>query len=125
MAWFEFTQNNSFGTFDVNNKVCHRVFIEAGDAKEANRLALDMGIYFDDSSFNIDCPCCGYRWNPVGDIDAITFPYAYGRAGIFQSIEQYAQYLANHYGWTSPDARIYYSDGQTVKEIFTGQGVTQ
>lgn len=35
----------------------------------------------------------------------------------FNSVEEYAQYLANEYGWTAPDARIYYKDG-TVKEIF-------
>lgn len=37
----------------------------------------------------------------------------------FDSIEEYAQYLADEYGhWTKPDGRIYYKDG-TVKEIFT------
>jgi hypothetical protein len=32
------------------------------------------------------------------------------------NIEQYAQILANLYGWTTPDARIFYLDGN-VKEI--------
>ena len=35
----------------------------------------------------------------------------------FASIEEYAQYLANAYGWTVPDARIFYKDGN-IKEIF-------
>ena len=34
------------------------------------------------------------------------------------SIEQYAQIMANLYGWTKPDCRIFYKDG-TVKEIFS------
>lgn len=34
------------------------------------------------------------------------------------NIEDYAQYLADNYGWTTPDIRIYYKDGN-VKEIFT------
>lgn len=32
------------------------------------------------------------------------------------SIEEYAQYMANTYGWTTPDARIFYKDGH-IKEI--------
>ena len=35
----------------------------------------------------------------------------------FDTLEQYCQYLANAYGWTTPDIRIHYLDG-TKKEIF-------
>jgi len=35
----------------------------------------------------------------------------------FRTIEEYAQYLAYEYGWTTPDSRIYYANG-TIKEIF-------
>ena len=35
-----------------------------------------------------------------------------------KNIEEYAQFMADSYGWTIPDARIYYKDG-TVKEIFS------
>jgi hypothetical protein len=35
----------------------------------------------------------------------------------FKNIEQYAQFMANQYGHTTPDIRIFYADG-TVKEIF-------
>lgn len=34
------------------------------------------------------------------------------------NIEEYAQFMADEYGWTSPDVRIFYADG-TVKEIFS------
>lgn len=34
------------------------------------------------------------------------------------NIETYAQFLADEYGWTSPDTRIYYKDG-TIKEFFS------
>ena len=37
-----------------------------------------------------------------------------------KSIEQYAQILADLYGWTSPDCRIFYRDG-SVKEIFSNK----
>lgn len=36
----------------------------------------------------------------------------------FENIEEYAQYLANEFGWTTPDVRIFYKDG-TVTEIFS------
>jgi hypothetical protein len=36
---------------------------------------------------------------------------------IFQNIEEYAQFLADEHGWTKPDARIFYKNGN-VKEIF-------
>lgn len=35
----------------------------------------------------------------------------------FKTLEQYCQYLANVYGWTTPDIRIHFLDG-TKKEIF-------
>lgn len=37
---------------------------------------------------------------------------------VFPTIESYAQYLADHYGWTKPDCRIYYANGKVV-EIFS------
>ena len=38
------------------------------------------------------------------------------------NIEQYAQICANLYGWTSPDARIFYKNGE-VKEIFKNKNL--
>ena len=35
----------------------------------------------------------------------------------FENIEQYCQFLANEYGWTTPDIRIYYADGRKI-DIF-------
>ena len=36
----------------------------------------------------------------------------------FENVEQYCQFLANNYGWTTPDIRIHYLNGDK-KEIFT------
>ena len=72
MPFFEFSQNNSGGSFVYDKKrgLTHYVIIEARDGKDANRLAEDIGIYFngcdDDGP---DCPCCGDRWHPVWDRD--------------------------------------------------------
>ena len=158
MKLYEFTQNNSGGYFEVDDKVCHRVFIEADNAMEANEIAQELGIYFDGCDKGIDCPCCGDRWyevwdNEYVDLDVINkrgwevqtygeennWYEKYGQYEIvespicvgtdklignlfqgkikFRNVEEYVQFLANEYGWTSPDARIYYKDG-TVKEIF-------
>lgn len=33
--FYQFDQNNFFGYFEVDDKVCHRLFIEADSAEEA------------------------------------------------------------------------------------------
>lgn len=150
LKWFEYTQNNSGGTFVTNDKLCHRIFIEARNAEEANGFAESLGIYFDGCSTGDDCPCCGDRWNTPWD--EVKFPFVYGRFSeeeakriadtyqvtfrpakrdrpsvlkyeakrthevIFPSIEPYARFLTDQYGWTSPDCRLFYHDG-TVLEI--------
>lgn len=112
--WFEFRQNNSGGSFEVTSEVCHRVFIEAANDVAALAKGLDMGIYLNGVRDGIDCGCCGDRW---GEPDEVKFPLNYGRGIIFDAIEPYAQYLANQYGCTKPDARLYYADGRKV-DIF-------
>lgn len=151
MPFFEFTQNNSGGSFTVNEKLCHRLFIEAPTPNVANGIAEDLGIYFDGCDEGSDCPCCGDRWYKAGTPEKI--PLYYGgmskqeaeglskRYGIemrqrkkptdgryfdgkrpfevvFPTLEIYAQYLADHYGWTKPDCRIFYASGRVV-EIFS------
>ena len=37
-----------------------------------------------------------------------------------KNIEDYAQVISDEYGWTVPDARLYYADGE-VKEIFSSK----
>ena len=160
MNWYMFDQNNSGGYFDVDNKVCHRLFIEAESFDDAVEKAEELGCYWDGVDKGIDCSCCGDRWSKWGDdpVDLEKYKtegyrvgeYAniyddvktewerkYRKYGVikepefetkysitryvgnicFNNIEEYAQYLAEEYGWTTPDARIYYHDGN-VKEIF-------
>lgn len=160
--WYCFEQNNSGGSFVVNDKVCHRLFIEARTSDEAVSTAEELGCYWDGVERGLDCPCCGDRWpryfscDPVnlekyrtegyrvsvfdgiykdtkdewekryrkyGVIEEPKFDSGYSTKSYvgtirLKNIEEYAQYLANEYGWTSPDARIYYADGR-IKEIFS------
>lgn len=166
--FYQFDQNNSGGSHIVDDKVCHRLFIEAESIDEAISKAEDLGCYWNGCETGDDCPCCGDRWyHPWNHVDldemntkwngyeisqwltekkkgtvmssvAIenlksTYPDAtwlsgpvvenkYGSTRVvgrirLDNIEQYAQILANQYGWTKPDCRIFYKDG-SVKEIF-------
>jgi hypothetical protein len=38
----------------------------------------------------------------------------------FHNIEEYIQYLADEYGWTTPDARIFYQNG-IITEVFSSK----
>lgn len=164
LNWYMFSQNNSYGRFEVDDKVCHRLYIEAETFDEAVEKAEELGCYWDGVEKGIDCPCCGDRWDkcnkhPIdlkkydtegmaaevsdgiypdtiaewnkryGDYEIIEQPRfidTYGKIYTgkirIHDIEEYAKYLADTYGYTSPDARIYYSDG-TVKEIFKNMSV--
>lgn len=62
--FYEFSQNNSGGSFVVNDSVCHRLIIEADNEEDAISKAEDLGCYWDGVSKGIDCPCCGDRWYP-------------------------------------------------------------
>lgn len=39
----------------------------------------------------------------------------YGAKVVFESIEEYAQWLANEFGYGEPDSRIFYKDGRVVE----------
>lgn len=169
LKFYEFSQNNSGGSFDVDDKVCHRLFIEASSAREAQEIAEELGCYWDGVDSGSDCPCCGDRWYPSDnevDLEKMNtkwkgvevyeyleakkkgevsksavisnfkskFPGAfwtkepslddkYGSVKVsgrirMDSIDQYAQIMADQYGWTSPDCRIFYKNGE-VKEIYS------
>lgn len=60
--FFQYHQNNSGGSFIVNDEVTYDVIIEAASAAEADSKAETIGIYFDGVDKSIDCDCCGDRW---------------------------------------------------------------
>ena len=63
--FYEFNQNNSGGGFDYDTKkgITHHVVIEANSKEEALDIAERIGLYFNGVYDEIDCPCCGDRWN--------------------------------------------------------------
>jgi hypothetical protein len=153
-AFYEFSQNNSGGSFDVDENVCHRVVIEATSEDHARDILEPMI-----AGQSASCPCCGDRWTPYyadelniekfkesgygvgvyshyadaekrwfdlyGNLPRLTEPEwtdEYGSRKFlgkvyFDTIEQYCQFMADTYGWTTPDVRIFRLDG-TKTEIF-------
>jgi hypothetical protein len=109
--FYQFNQNNTGGSFDVNDKVCHRLLIEAKSEKQSIKIAKKLGVYFNGCDKGIDCECCGDRWYYP---DEIRFPKIYGEL-TFNNPEEYMQYLADNFAWTSPDSRIYYLDKNIVE----------
>jgi hypothetical protein len=166
LKFYEISQNNSGGSFITNDKLCHRLFIEANSSSEADSIAEDLGCYWNGVDEDMDCPCCGDRWYGSHSVDitsmtkekdsrypverwvnakglsaedelkvllerysgmewieAPSINEKYGSRIIegsikLNSIEDYVQVVADQYGWTYPDARIFYYDGR-VKEIFS------
>jgi hypothetical protein len=65
--FFFYDQNNTGGSFDVDENVAEYVIIEAFDVEHANQRAQEIGIYFDGCAKGLDCDCCGDRWYPPWD----------------------------------------------------------
>jgi hypothetical protein len=162
LNFYEFSQNDSGGSFVTDDKLCHRLFIEAESEDAATKIAEDLGCYWNGVEEGYDCECCGDRWdsgymidlkesNNEWEIDEFIkkgneesalstvleryqgyewvkepsltekygSPYVTGKVKI-KTIEEYVQVMANLYAWTSPDARIFYKNGE-VKEIYSSK----
>jgi hypothetical protein len=103
--FYEFEQNNPGGRLDVDDILCHRIFIEAESYDEANKIAEDLGIYFDGVEEGMDCECCGDRWCP-----------AYST--IDKPIEEYVRNISIKYPFLDvsgkPESRIFYKSGKVL-----------
>jgi hypothetical protein len=75
--FYTFHQNNSGGSFDINDDVACEVIIEATDSDHANSRAESVGIYFNGCADEIDCSCCGDRWSEVRESDGFDEPTIY------------------------------------------------
>lgn len=107
--WYAFVQGKNRGRYVVNDKLCHRLFIEATSIEHACSIAESLGVYFDCISKKIDCPCaaCEERWTrPTQEMNL------YGL-----NIEEHSAYLRLRLPYTYPEIRIYYLNG-TVKKDF-------
>lgn len=113
MPFFEFRQNNSYGSFRFHREagISVHVIIEADSAEEANMRAEAIGLYFDGVERGIDCLCCGDRWDAFflceeGD----PVPSCYGIP-----IEEYLPVM--YWMGGKPEAFIHYKDGRIVPAL--------
>lgn len=93
--FYEFDQNNSYGRFDVNENVCHRLFIEADTYEDAKDKAEELGCYWNGVDDGIDCPCCGDRWYDGDEVDIekyATDGYAVSEITLQRWREKYGKY---------------------------------
>lgn len=80
--FYTFRQNNSGGDFTVDRKagIDKFVIVEARDHLEANVFAEDLGLYWNGVARDMDCGCCGDRWDPASKTDGHEFPTStYGK----------------------------------------------
>jgi hypothetical protein len=102
--FYTYSQNNSGGTFDINDLLSYFVIIEADSEREANEKAENIGIYFNGCSLGLDCSCCGDRWYYP---DKYEKPTIYGddvSTGVYNNHRSLYQY-------SSPIAYIHYKNG--------------
>jgi hypothetical protein len=108
MSFYKFEQNNSGGSFVMNDKLAHRVYIEADTLEQAEEKAFGLGIYYFGVYNGYDCSCCGDRWYKP---EFITFPRQWDEQRAFYNVEAYSEYLKDKYGWGPIEYHIYYADG--------------
>ena len=102
--FFHYPQNNSGGHFHFEKSgITHHVLIEAINAKHADFRAEEVGIYFDGCESDIDCSCCGDRWDRAyGDGDEE--PMIYGQKA--------SEYKDINWMKENPEIVVHYLDGK-------------
>ncbi len=104
--FYVFHQNNSGGSYEINDNVSCEVIIEATSGDDANRRAENIGIYFDGCNDGIDCECCGDRWYETDDDEGTDTPRIYG-----ESVLEYEPFVGKR---NKVYCIIHYMDGRKV-----------
>lgn len=107
--FYTYIQNNSGGSFVVDDDIKQYVIIEADSAEEANDKADYLGIYFDGVEKGFDCPCCGNRWHECDEEDGEKEPLIWGISPI--------EYLRGKYVWPNTQVIVYYKNGK--REVYS------
>ena len=77
--FYNYRQNNSGGSFELNDDVSYNVIIEANSGAEADERAEEIGMYFDGCDKEMDCPCCGDRWYSAQGEEGDATPLLFGK----------------------------------------------
>lgn len=95
LKWYCFRQNNSGGSFIVNDSLGHYLFVQERSAEAANQYAERV---CDDSDY---CPCCGPRWDiDVSTEDGYDEPHVYNTPLVSYKPD-----------WTEKVSKLHYFDG--------------
>lgn len=125
LFWFEYRQNNSGGSFAVNNDVSNYVYIQAESTEAANAKAEEVGIYFDGCEKGWDCDCCGDRWYPShGPMDELKVYDWKEPPQEYDNICDFAQAAADKDMWAAkglPSVIVYFADGLVKHFHKTGE----
>jgi hypothetical protein len=105
MPFYEYRQNNTGGSFDVDHMagISASVVVEANNSGSADERAANLGLYFDGCDDNQDCACCGDRWyRAYGDGDQVASHYG-------EPVES----ADMDYRWIKdgPELWVHYADG--------------
>ena len=117
--FYEYSQNNSGGHFQMDKTIAHFMIIEAASADAANEIAERIGIYFDGIADEIDCECCGDRWHEAVGA-GYQVPSIYGRPATDYDTRYGAGPTKLRCMWTpegKPYAYIHYQDGRRASLI--------
>lgn len=123
--WYKYRQNNSGGSFHIDDDVSIYVLIQATSTDEADIKAQEIGIYFNGCQDDYDCDCCGDRWYGA-DWPMEEFSVYYWKergSKVFNNVRDYAQAVADEDIWAKykkPSVIVYYADGS--KELFYKKG---
>ena len=111
VKWYHVSQNNTGGTFRVDDNLAYHVFFQATSAKHAEAIADDI---LDNSG---SCSCCGNRWDTYWDEDdGYDVPSVYGDPYIPERGKYKFCYVES-----ADYARLHYLDGRVVKWNTPGQ----
>ncbi|ATW61342.1 hypothetical protein SEA_DEXERS_66 [Streptomyces phage Dexers] len=121
MPFFEYNQNNSGGSFHIDEEagISTVVIVEAEDANAADRKAEEIGLYFDGDG---DCSCCGDRWYAQGggwnDDAGDLVPSIYGEP--VSDIDFSSSYRSR---WAdgAPEVYVHFANGTVQGYGFTGK----
>ena len=121
MQWYQYRQNNSGGSYQIDDDVSILVLIEAPHSVDANAKAQHVGIYFNGCEDGLDCDCCGDRWHkahrPLHQF--ATWGRLFdGPLTIHDTVQSYAQTLADEC-WSAdvgqPVVIVYHADGKVER----------
>ncbi|HET8731806.1 MAG TPA: hypothetical protein VFM34_11950 [Moraxellaceae bacterium] len=108
--FFTYRQNNSGGSFNIDSEAGISIFVvvEADSADDADRRAVDIGLYFDGCETGEDCECCGDRWSRA--YEGYDVPSEYGKP-IADLLDDKRRV---HWEGSNPMAYIHYKNGEIL-----------